>query len=110
MAAFCISLPNFQHLAHGTLFAHLRLVKMIVSSEMPMKSLSILRWFVLFVWLAVVAAFLTAPRADADGQAQELATRAQALLKARCYACHGANGVARKNVFVLDRARLLASK
>ncbi len=75
-----------------------------------MKPLAMLRCFVLFAWLAVVAAFIATPRTAADSRTPELAMRAQALLKARCYTCHGANGVARKNVFVLDHARLLAAK
>ena len=38
------------------------------------------------------------------------AQRAREILEQKCFRCHGANGVAMKNVFVLDRERLLSSK
>src|SRR5438477_7028332 len=40
----------------------------------------------------------------------EIAVRARETLSRRCFACHGANGVARKNVFILDRNRLVAAQ
>lgn len=40
----------------------------------------------------------------------QLAARVQALLKQRCFQCHGQDGKAAKNVFVLDRARLIATQ
>jgi mono/diheme cytochrome c family protein len=46
---------------------------------------------------------------SADDRPQ-IATLAREILNRRCFACHGANGVARKNVFVLDRDRLIASR
>jgi hypothetical protein len=48
----------------------------------------------------------TARTSFADSRAR----RARDILKQRCFQCHGENGVARKNVFVLDRERLLSSK
>ncbi len=39
-----------------------------------------------------------------------LALRARDILSRRCFQCHGANGSARKNIFVLDRERLISSK
>lgn len=53
---------------------------------------------------------LSVRTAAADGESAELADRAKAILTERCYKCHGQNGVARKNIFVLDRERLIASK
>jgi mono/diheme cytochrome c family protein len=62
-------------------------------------------------WMMAAAIIFFAPGyASADDQAGALAGRARLLLKERCFACHGANGVARKNVFVLDRDRLVQSK
>ena len=40
-------------------------------------------------------------RSSADDRQHEVATLARDILNRRCFACHGANGVARKNVFVL---------
>jgi mono/diheme cytochrome c family protein len=63
------------------------------------------------LWLAATALLIFIPRtATADDQPPVLAERARLILKARCYACHGANGAAKKNVFVLDRNRLVAAK
>jgi hypothetical protein len=47
---------------------------------------------------------------SADDRQREIATLARDILNRRCFSCHGANGVARKNVFVLDRERLVASQ
>ena len=69
------------------------------------------RWLVLSVWLAIIAAWLLGQRpAMASQQERELAERARRLLNQRCFQCHGLNGVANKDVFVLDRARLVAAK
>lgn len=46
----------------------------------------------------------------ADDRQLEIATVARDVLNRNCFACHGANGVARKNVFVLDRERLVATQ
>ncbi|HEU4391854.1 MAG TPA: hypothetical protein VFV34_28970 [Blastocatellia bacterium] len=45
-----------------------------------------------------------------QGRPLELASRVHDLLNARCFQCHGQNGVARNNIFVVDHARLLSSK
>ena len=47
---------------------------------------------------------------SADDRLREIAASARQILNQRCFSCHGANGVARKNVFVLDRNRLIASR
>jgi mono/diheme cytochrome c family protein len=47
---------------------------------------------------------------SADNRQRENAALARETLARRCFACHGANGAARKNVFVLDRDRLVASQ
>ena len=48
--------------------------------------------------------------AGATPQESEAAESARRVLSQRCFHCHGANGVAPQNIFVLDRARLLAAK
>ncbi|HEY7543486.1 MAG TPA: cytochrome c, partial [Blastocatellia bacterium] len=75
-----------------------------------MKSRKSARLLLLIAWSAALACAILSPRAAADGDGRELALRARALLNQHCFQCHGLNGIARKNVFVLDRARLLASK
>ncbi|HSB09768.1 MAG TPA: hypothetical protein VLM38_09820 [Blastocatellia bacterium] len=47
---------------------------------------------------------------SADDRRGEIASLARETLKRRCFACHGAHGVAKKNVFVLDRQQLLATR
>ena len=69
------------------------------------------RLLLLIAWLAGAAGLIAIPRpASAQSDPTALALRAKSLLARRCFECHGANGVARKNVFVLDRARLVATK
>lgn len=58
--------------------------------------------------VAVIAALLFTTFAD-DGQ-REIAGRAREVLNRRCFACHGASGIAKKNVFVLERERLIAAR
>jgi mono/diheme cytochrome c family protein len=47
---------------------------------------------------------------SADDGPRATAATAREILNRRCFACHGANGVARKNVFVLDRDRLVTTR
>jgi mono/diheme cytochrome c family protein len=69
-----------------------------------------LRALIAALWSLVIAAiFLNAQAASADDRSA-LAAETRDLLKQRCFQCHGANGVARKNVFALDRNRLVQSK
>jgi hypothetical protein len=60
-----------------------------------------------FMAAAVAASFRAS---SADDRQKEIATLAREVLDRRCFSCHGANGVARKQVFVLDRERLVASQ
>ncbi|HWO00989.1 MAG TPA: hypothetical protein VNS63_17140 [Blastocatellia bacterium] len=46
----------------------------------------------------------------AEAQSKDLAERAKTIFTDRCFKCHGQNGVARRNIFVLDRERLISSK
>src|SRR5215468_4386300 len=46
----------------------------------------------------------------AVAQSVSEAQRAREILERKCFRCHGANGVAMKNVFVLDRERLVSSR
>jgi mono/diheme cytochrome c family protein len=58
--------------------------------------------------LTIAVAFVR--EGSADNRQRENAALARETFTRRCFACHGANGVARKNVFVLDRDRLVASQ
>jgi hypothetical protein len=61
------------------------------------------------VLIAGIMVFI--PRiATAGNDNAQLALRARDILKQRCYLCHGLNGAAKKNVFVLDRDRLIFSR
>ncbi|HYP30182.1 MAG TPA: hypothetical protein VE262_25980 [Blastocatellia bacterium] len=69
------------------------------------------RPLLLIASLLAAVGFAIVPRpAGAEGREADLPSRARAILSNRCHSCHGANGVARKNVFVLDRERLVSSK
>src|SRR5207247_2898747 len=72
----------------------------------PRKRARVLKIFAVLM----VVAFAASLRATcADDRQSETASLAHDILDRRCFSCHGANGVARKNVFVLDRERLVAS-
>lgn len=61
--------------------------------------------------LAVFASLALSIRAvSAIEQSSDPAAQATKVLTERCVRCHGQNGVALKNVFVLDRDRLIASR
>ncbi len=69
------------------------------------------RLLLLIAYLAGAVGLLVIPQpASAQDETRALAEQARNLLARRCFQCHGANGVARKNIFVLDRARLIAAK
>ena len=69
-----------------------------------------IRVLVFAIWSLGVAAAFTVTRTQAHDETDELARRVREVLRGRCFQCHGQNGVARNNIFVLDRARLLSSK
>jgi mono/diheme cytochrome c family protein len=60
--------------------------------------------------LGLIAVALSFCPARADDSASEIARKANEILTRRCFQCHGANGAAQKNVFVLDRQRLVQSR
>ena len=62
------------------------------------------------LWMTLVPALAVSTRTIGVTAQSTLAERAQTILTERCFKCHGQNGVARKNIFVLDRDRLIASK
>ena len=68
------------------------------------------RLLLIALWLSGLFTTLAIPmsRASAQGEADS-ADRAFDILSRRCFQCHGANGLAKKNIFVLDRERLLSS-
>ncbi len=60
---------------------------------------------------AVGVALLSVSRSPAQTSVgASPASQARRVLQQRCFQCHGQNGVATKNVFVLDRARLVQGK
>jgi mono/diheme cytochrome c family protein len=82
-----------------------------MSGGVTMSLAARVRVLLTILWITAVALLIFIPRhAAADDQPRALAERARLIFKARCYACHGANGVAKKNIFVLDRNRLVAAK
>jgi mono/diheme cytochrome c family protein len=63
------------------------------------------------VGFCVCTAVLVKPTAAlGDDTADALAARAREVLARRCFGCHGLNGVAQKNIFVLDYQRLIGSR
>jgi len=72
----------------------------------PRKRARVLKVFAVLMVGAVAASFRAS---SADDRQRETASLARDILNRRCFSCHGANGIARKNVFVLDRERLVAS-
>ncbi|MEW6733322.1 MAG: hypothetical protein AB1489_18490 [Acidobacteriota bacterium] len=61
--------------------------------------------------LTIIATLLLVPaviRAYEDEQ--EVAQRSKAILTQHCFRCHGQNGVASKNIFILNHKRLLADR
>ena len=70
---------------------------------------------ILFLSVPAVSLFLFSLLAPGTPSRQsqekaELAKQAYSILKTKCFSCHGQNGVANKNVFVLDLARMLKDK
>src|SRR5262245_58242400 len=80
-------------------------------SVMSKKRLS---FFVLWASLVSVAAITPRPaggqRSASKSSSHGIAQRVKAIFAERCFQCHGLNGKAAKNVFALDRARLVQSR
>jgi hypothetical protein len=53
---------------------------------------------------------LSTQRAQCDEISDVVAARAREVLSRRCFQCHGMDGIAPRNIFVLDRERLVASR
>ena len=68
------------------------------------------RLVILTAWALLAAAALVPRQAGGASNDGNLSGRARGVLAQRCFACHGLNGVARKNVFVMDRDRLISSR
>jgi hypothetical protein len=62
-----------------------------------------------YALLILIVAFGSTVAGFTDSDDRGVSALARDLLNRRCFACHGANGVARKNIFVLDRQRLVES-
>ncbi|HKQ74576.1 MAG TPA: cytochrome c [Blastocatellia bacterium] len=73
------------------------------------------RLLFLVLWASLVSAAAIASRPDGGRQSkskpnsQETAERVKRIFAERCFQCHGLNGKAAKNVFALDRTRLILS-
>src|SRR5262245_58891097 len=68
------------------------------------------------LWAALVSAATLVPQ-PADGQqvasspaGPEIAQRVKAIFAEHCFQCHGLNGKAAKNIFALDRGRLILTR
>jgi mono/diheme cytochrome c family protein len=74
------------------------------------------RLLIFVLWASLVSAATLVPR-SAGGQqsisklaSTGIAQRVKTIFAERCFQCHGLNGKAAKNVFALDRVRLLHSR
>ncbi|MBL8194534.1 MAG: hypothetical protein JNM06_12140 [Blastocatellia bacterium] len=70
---------------------------------------------ILFLTICLVIGLLNSNNLQADTTSAsnknfELAQQARAILTKNCLQCHGMNGVATKNIFVLDHTRLIKNK
>src|SRR5262245_4305887 len=81
---------------------------------MSARSKKHLLFFVL--WASLVSAATLVPQ-PADGQqvasspaGPEIAQRVKTIFAERCFQCHGLNGKAAKNIFALDRGRLILTR
>src|SRR5215475_7128523 len=81
---------------------------------MSVRSKKHLLFFVM--WASLVSAAALVP-GSAGGQqststlsSPESARRVKTIFAERCFQCHGLNGKAAKNIFALDRARLILSR
>jgi len=81
---------------------------------MSVRSKKRLSFFVLWASLVSVAAITPRPaggqRSASKSSSHGIAQRVKAIFAERCFQCHGLNGKAAKNVFALDRARLVQSR
>lgn len=73
----------------------------------PRKRISLLTTCLALLAGIAAASFF---RGSADNRQRDIASVARDILNRRCFACHGSNGTARKNIFVLDRRQLLAAR
>jgi mono/diheme cytochrome c family protein len=81
---------------------------------MSVSSKKRLSFFVLWASLVSVAAITPRPAGGQQSASKPsshgIAQRVKAIFAERCFQCHGLNGKAAKNVFALDRARLVQSR
>jgi mono/diheme cytochrome c family protein len=80
---------------------------------MSVRSKKRLSFLVLWASLVSVAAITPRPaggqQSASNPSSRGIANRVKAIFAERCFQCHGLNGRAAKNVFALDRARLVQS-
>lgn len=63
------------------------------------------------LWMTFLLGITLAPYSlQANTSTQDLAQRVRTLLESRCFQCHGKNGRANKNIFILNRRNLIDSK
>src|SRR4029434_539275 len=74
------------------------------------------RLLIFVLWASMVSAAAIAARPRVGPQSiskpspQDIAERVKTIFAERCFHCHGLNGKAAKNVFALDRTRLILSR
>jgi mono/diheme cytochrome c family protein len=68
-------------------------------------------FFLLWASLVLASAFVPRPAAGrrqiSKSSSAEIAQRVKTIFAERCFQCHGLNGKAAKNIFALDRVRLI---
>ncbi|HEY6400915.1 MAG TPA: hypothetical protein VI479_05875, partial [Blastocatellia bacterium] len=81
---------------------------------MSVRSKKHLSFFALWVLLVSAAALVPRPsgarQSASKSDSTEIAQRVKTIFADRCFQCHGLNGKAAKNVFALDRARLIQTR
>ncbi len=69
------------------------------------------RSLVIMLFASYLAVLVLAPKnSSAQQQANGIAQKVRDIFSQRCFQCHGQDGKAAKNIFVLDRDRLLATQ
>src|SRR5262245_48858231 len=81
---------------------------------MSVRSKQRLLFFVLWASLVLATALVPRPTGGQHSTSKPassgIARRVKAIFAERCFQCHGLNGKAAKNVFALDRVRLVLSR
>lgn len=111
-----ISQNYIKNVGAGLVPAHLQPIKNGQVQALPLQSVNNNIIVTLFITLCLSLLGTVHSQADTENNQPttndkfELAQQTRAILTKNCLQCHGMNGVAVKNIFVLDHERLLANK